>query len=354
MGEDPVKELTAFLKIDSRYDVKTATLQTVLGLTGSEDGRQQLLASQDLLAHLKQLIADDPSPASKDACLVLLNLSGHASAATPLLAAPGPETARLLLSHAVRADSPLADKCCMTLANLSRTTLTCRRLWQSLQDSEVTVERLVRALCQRGYNTAGAKLDYLGPLLSNLTQLPEARKYLLDREQVVFQRLLPFTEYQDSLVRRGGVVGAIKNCCFDTDAHSWLLGDDVDLAPRLLLPLTGPEQFDDEDMEQLAADLQYMDDNKSREPDVDIRKMLLEALTQLCATRASRETVRSKGAYLILREYHKWEKHEETLNIIEHLVNILIQTEEEIGVDDYKSVDIPSEVADSLEQQSTS
>ena len=40
--------------------------------------------------------------------------------------------------------------------------------------------------------------------------------YLLDRDRVVFQRLLPFTDYQESLVRRTGVIGAIKNCCFDT------------------------------------------------------------------------------------------------------------------------------------------
>ena len=45
--------------------------------------------------------------------------------------------------------------------------------------------------------------------------------YLLDRERVVFQRLLPFTDYQESLVRRTGVVGAIKNCCFDTGEQRW-------------------------------------------------------------------------------------------------------------------------------------
>lgn len=31
----------------------------------------------------------------------------------------------------------------------------------------------------------------------------------------VFQRLLPFTQYQASVVRRGGVVGTLRNCCFD-------------------------------------------------------------------------------------------------------------------------------------------
>lgn len=31
----------------------------------------------------------------------------------------------------------------------------------------------------------------------------------------VFQRLLPFTQYQASVIRRGGVVGTLRNCCFD-------------------------------------------------------------------------------------------------------------------------------------------
>lgn len=31
----------------------------------------------------------------------------------------------------------------------------------------------------------------------------------------VLQRLLPFTQYQASVVRRGGVIGTLRNCCFD-------------------------------------------------------------------------------------------------------------------------------------------
>ena len=48
----------------------------------------------------------------------------------------------------------------------------------------------------------------------------------------VVQRLLPFTTFDDSVVRRGGVVGTLRNCTFHTDAHEWLLGDSVDILPR--------------------------------------------------------------------------------------------------------------------------
>ena len=60
-----------------------------------------------------------------------------------------------------------------------------------------------------------------------------------------------------------------------------MLSDSVDLLPRLLLPLAGPEEFDDDDMDKLPDDLQYLSPEKTREPDPDIRIMLLEAIYQV-------------------------------------------------------------------------
>jgi len=125
------------------------------------------------------------------------------------------------------------------------------------------------------------------------------------------QKLFPFLNLNNSL-RRAGVIMAIKNCCFELgnllhllskvichlflfninnlfciclEKHEWLLSEDLDLLPRLLLPLAGPEQFDEEDNEKLPLDLQYLPDDKEREPDSDLRLALLQALTQVnCAT----------------------------------------------------------------------
>ena len=73
----------------------------------------------------------------------------------------------------------------------------------------------------------------------------------------------------------------IKNCCFQTEHHDWLLSESVDLLPKLLLPLAGPEEFDDEEMDKLPIELQYLGEEKTRESDADVRKMLIEALTQV-------------------------------------------------------------------------
>lgn len=52
---------------------------------------------------------------------------------------------------------------------------------QALQE-DVGLAKLVDIFCTEGYN-AKANLHYLGPLLSNLTQLPEARHTLMDRDR---------------------------------------------------------------------------------------------------------------------------------------------------------------------------
>ncbi len=55
----------------------------------------------------------------------------------------------------------------------------------------------------------------------------------------------------------------------------------MDILPRLLLPLAGPEEFDDDDMGKLPDDLQYLEPDKKREADADLRKMLVEAINQV-------------------------------------------------------------------------
>ena len=67
--------------------------------------------------------------------------------------------------------------------------------------------------------------------------------------------------------------------------HKWLLGNEVDILPQLLLPLAGGEEFDEDDMEKLPDDLQYLEHDKKRETDPDIRILLLEGITQVSGVR---------------------------------------------------------------------
>ena len=177
----------------------------------------------------------------------------------------------------------LAEKASMLISNLSREQTAAREIHNQMVKAGINIGQLVDLLCQEG----GEPLPYLGPTLSNLSQLGEVRTEFLSEEQALVQRLLPFTEYSKSHVARGGVVGCLRNLSFSPASHPWLMGPKVDLVPRLVLPLAGPTPDDltEEEIEALPLDLQYLDDDKKVEEDLDIRTMLLETLNQLCATR---------------------------------------------------------------------
>lgn len=281
-------------------------------------------------------MSDPTKTIAKDASLCLVNISATDKGATtlinldvkqhcPPLQKPPNNIITEILSNVFHSDSILADQCCMIFSNLSRYSHLIEKIVDLIEESGKTLDELINIFTKINYNKNGAKLHYLGPVLSNLSQSHRVRTFILDKNKCVIQRLLPFTEYKDSLVRRGGVVGTLKNCCFEENFHEWLLSDAVDILPRLLLPLAGPEEFDDEDNEKLPLDLQYLPPEKLREEDPDIRYILMEAITQLVANKPNRELIRDKNAYIILRELHKWEKDKKNLVVIESLVNILIR-----------------------------
>ena len=118
-----------------------------------------------------------------------------------------------------------------------------------------------------------------------------------------------------------------------------------------MYPLAGPEEFDEDDVEKLPIDLQYLPADKTREANVEIRKLLLETLFQLCSTRYGRTLIRQSNVYLILREYHKWETDPEALLALENIIDVLIKTEEEMqNLDNLKEVDIPEELISKFER----
>ena len=55
---------------------------------------------------------------------------------------------------------------------------------------------------------------------------------------------------------------------------------------------------------------------------------------QLCSTKTGREYLRSKGAYYVLREYHKWETDEEADRLVSGVIGVMIRLESEMCLDE--------------------
>ncbi len=361
---DEISELVTFLASE-RLELRAGALQGVLSITGNEDHLLLLCRVPKVFSLLTAIATrDKQEPLKKDAILSLINLSANKTAASAMLESDSSSEIITGLWGCVSSLAPTtADPACMTLCNLSVEKVGSDRVFDALKISGISMSDVVDVLCKdttivqtESKNDEENKekkptpnLNYMGPFVSNLSQLPEVREELMSDSAKLFSRLLPFTEYSRSAVRRGGAIGAIRNCCFDTNVHMMLLKE-MDLLPRLLLPLAGPtpESLDDVEVEKLPIDLQYLDESKSVEEDPDIRRLLLEALCQLCATKECREIIREQNAYVILRELHKTEKEGTVKLACENVVDILIKKEEEIKLDNYKEVDVPEDIQEKL------
>ncbi|NXG51235.1 HGH1 protein, partial [Psilopogon haemacephalus] len=71
---------------------------------------------------------------------------------------------------------------------------------------------------------------------------------------------------------------------------------------------------------------------------------------QLTATKAGRHVVRDKGTYVVLRELHHWEQHQEVLVACEKVIQVLIGDEPGPGMENLLEVKIPEEVEQELQR----
>ncbi|XP_031465326.1 protein HGH1 homolog [Phasianus colchicus] len=334
-AEAALEELAVLLGPSAGAAVRAGAAEAALALSGDPEGRRLLAARPEALRALlgvAEASGPELGPAPGAALRCLQNVSAEPEAREPLLAAL-PAVLRLLP----------AGPACGLLANLSRERGAARRVFGGLErESGAGAEALLRAL------EGPRPPPELGALLCNLSGLPEGRRALLERPRCAVRRLLPLVGDAESAVLRRGAVGALRNCCFQHEHHEWLLSDEVDLLPSLLLPLAGPEEFPEDEMERLPVELQYLPEDKEREPEPDIRRMLLEALLLLTATKAGRLLLREKGTYVVLRELHRCEKDPEVLSACEKLIQVLIGDEPEPGMENLLEVNIPAEVEERL------
>ncbi|KJE95455.1 hypothetical protein CAOG_05904 [Capsaspora owczarzaki ATCC 30864] len=342
-----LEELADFLK-DSRSLVRAHAVDTVAGLTASADGLEYIRAYPRLADELLARLSDADPGIARDAFKAVVNMTGDRTLAQRTIDVPG------LFAHLVATTteptSLFADLAAMVLSNLTRNELGCGKLLGTNTPEEgQALYKLVDVFCKGAFNhNPNASLNFLAPILENVSQSNLGRRLLVDQERAVLPRLLTHLENPDR-VRRGGVAGIARNCCFETAAHEYLLGEKVDILSFLLLPLCGPEEFDDEDMDGMPDCCQYLDSSKQREPEVSIRRHLVEALYQLCATKHGRTVLRAKKVYPIIREMHKHETDSDLDKACDHLVQVLVG--EESGHEDLKQVPLPESYTSKLAEQ---
>jgi hypothetical protein len=177
-----------------------------------------------------------------------------------------------------------------------------------------------------------ANYDYLSYLFADLAKHEEGRQYFLTRQEydnvVPLTKLIVFTEHKSD-IRRKGVASTIKNVAFEIDSHSEFLDEnEINILPYLLLPITGNEEYDEEDTMDMLPDLQLLPPEKKRDPDPSIIQTHIETLMLITTTRMGRDKLREIKVYPIIRETHLHVENEDVREACERLVQVLMRDEE--------------------------
>lgn len=232
----------------------------------------------------------------------------------------------------------------MLLANLSKNDnitklLTLKReIPKPLSTSPYAVDQLLDCFVKGagGSYNKDADFDYLSYLFADLAKHEQGRNHFMtprkeDQDVVPLSKMTVFTEHR-SVIRRRGVASTIKNVSFDVQSHPRLLSADaVNLLPYLLLPLMGPEEYSDEDMEGMLDEVQLLPPDKEREGQPDIIVTHLETLLLLTTSREGRDKLREIKVYPIIRELDLKVGDEGVSEGCDRLVQVLMRDEEGEG-----------------------
>jgi hypothetical protein len=235
---------------------------------------------------------------------------------------------------------PNANLIAMLLANLAKwddlkQILSLERpAPEALGSSSLAIDQLLDLFVKGADGTYNkdADFDYLAYLFADIAKHAEGRKYFATRQKyddvIPITKLTVFTEHR-STVRRKGVASTIKNVAFDIPSHpSFLSEDEINALPYILLPLTGNEEYDEEDTIDMLPDLQLLPPDKSRDSDPGIVRTHVETLMLLTTTREGRDTLRAIKVYPIIRETHLHVENENVREVCERLVQVLMRDEE--------------------------
>jgi len=221
--------------------------------------------------------------------------------------------------------SEIAELYAMLLVNATRTPQGVTTL---LQVGEPLMGYYLQKMMQYFCSGTLNQIDWIASVFNNISQIPEGRKMLLEKPNKYLCKLFPFVEHE-SIVRRKGIISTIRNCLFEKEYHDWLFSDEVDILSVILMPIRGPEQFNEEDQKGMPEKLKRHDPNKKRDTDIECRRLLVDSITLLTATKLGRETLRANKVYPILREFDLREEDAEVHEKIYHLVHVLVCDEVE-------------------------
>ncbi|KAJ1988800.1 Protein hgh1 [Coemansia spiralis] len=358
--DDQLDELIEFLN-SPRPDVRELAVGYLAGFSSPKsENFQKLVSRVDKLVQRLLIISHESPSSANNAMSILINLTSDISICKYFT---DEDYLSMVIRLITNPTSIIADLASMLLSNLTKLENICRALVAlnvglvpGICNSTLALDQLTDVFVKgmdKKYNKY-AEFGYLASVFADITNYPYGRRYFLERTaydgKLPITKIMVFSEYP-GIIRRGGVDSTMKNVCFDKEKHREILDPkETNMLPYILLPLCGPEEFDMEDMEDMPEEVQFLGDDKKREPDPKLRCTLLEAINLLCTTYCGRETLRAKKVYPVLREMHKEETDENCLDLNYRAVQLLMGDESKETTQDGKGTENSKPEASAFEE----
>ncbi|KAL2344567.1 hypothetical protein Fmac_005852 [Flemingia macrophylla] len=320
-----MEELVSFLSSPSPQITKAA-VDIVRGLTGSVAGLQSLANfSNTLLPSLSRLLTL-PKEVSEAAAEALVNLSQDSSLAEAMVRAGLVKTTMDVL---YKPDCGIARLLVMLLVNLTQLDSGVASLLQT-EDEKVRglyVMKLVRSFCRTTHENNDDPFEHVGSILVNISKQREGRELLLDAKRGLLKQIIRQFD-SNSLLRKKGVSGTIRNCCFEAEnqLQNLLLVSEF-LWPALLLPVAGNKIYSEQDRLKMPLEL-GTSLSIEREPvnNPEIRTQALEAIYLIVLQEAGRRAFWSVNGPRIVQIGYEDEEDPKVMEAYEQLGSLLIHS----------------------------
>ncbi|KXX73412.1 Protein HGH1 [Madurella mycetomatis] len=335
-----LEELVGFIA-HPNPQIRMVAIENLVAYSASQPS---IFKTQELLPvkHLKFLVRDNPKIA-EHALTILVNLTADRSILEYV--ATDDRFLGILLGKLADPAEQNANLLAMLLANMSKwdgmKSIATRKqpAPDPLSSDGLVLNQLLDLFVKgsEGAYNKHADFDYLAYVFADLSKHAEIRQFFVAKQDydgvVPLNKIKVFTEHKSD-IRRKGVASTIKNVAFNIPSHPAFMDEDrINILPYILLPITGGEQYGDEEAMAMLPDLQLLPPDKQRDSDHSIIQTHVETLTLLTTTREGRDYLRSIAVYPIIRETHLRVDEEGVREACERLVQVLMRDEAEPGTE---------------------
>lgn len=320
--DDTIKQLQQILQKPDENILIQATEIVKNHSTSSENSKQL----EELIPEILRLTSSTNQEISKNSLVTLINMTSHLPSAINRII--GLNGVTRMMDAVITHNATLVHDRLMLLTNLTTQNSGVLQILD-LNDKELRGQRLLRLAIRfssppdaysipkaeplKGMNLVAQssvdEYEYAAMVLMNATLMPEGRQIFYSTPDFFMPSLLDSVS-GDNPIRKQGIIGVLRNLCFDSSKHEFLLTK-AKILPAVVRPLITKVIEDNitaaEMLHQAFPGIAFGDP----EPLAINRHNLLETLLLLAQSEYGKEYLINHHVIFVLRELDEYETDEE-------------------------------------------